>query len=183
MDRLIVIPYDPRWPEQYTEERVRLADALGATARRIEHHGSTAIPGMTAKPIIDIQISVRTLQPMEKFQLPLEALGYIHVPHEDDAFCPFFHRPDAWPHTHHVHIVAFGGDEEARTLAFRDYLRDHPDVARDYAALKSDLAAKFSANEFESRQGYAEAKSEFIDRITRLARARGYPRLASASVA
>jgi GrpB-like predicted nucleotidyltransferase (UPF0157 family) len=138
---------------------------------------------MAAKPIIDIQISVNTLQPVEKFRLPLEGLGYIHVPHEDDAFCPFFHRPRARPHTHHVHIVAFGGDEEARTLAFRDYLRDHPDVAREYAALKLDLVAQFSSREFASRQAYAEAKSEFIDRITRLARACGYPRLDSASVA
>jgi GrpB-like predicted nucleotidyltransferase (UPF0157 family) len=136
---------------------------------------------MAAKPIIDIQISVIALQPMEKFRLPLEGLGYIHIPHEDDVFCPFFHRPRAWPHTHHVHIVRHGGDEEARTLAFRDYIRDHPEVGRDYAALKLDLAAQFSAKEFVSRQGYAEAKSEFIYRVTRLARACGYPRLDSAS--
>ena len=177
MERLILSPYDPRWPEQYAKEHVRIAHALGATARRIEHHGSTAVPGMAAKPVIDIQISVGALQTMERFRIPLEELGYIHVPNEDDVFCPFFHRPRAWPHAYHVHVVAFGGDEEARTLAFRDYLRDHADVALEYATLKSNLASQFSAGEFASRQAYADAKSEFINRITQLARACDYPRL------
>jgi len=67
------------------------------------------------------------------------------VPHPDDAFCPYFHRPSAWPHTHHVHVVAPGGTEERRTLAFRDYLRGHPEVAREYERLKRGLAPHFDA--------------------------------------
>jgi len=140
----IVVPYDHRWPEQYAAERIRLLQALGTTARRIEHNGSTAIPGLAAKAIIDIQISVSALQPMDSYLAPLEQLGYTHVPHADDSFCPFFYRPAVWPHTHHVHVVEFGGEEEARTLAFRDYLRDHADIAREYAALKFALAQQFS---------------------------------------
>ncbi|HEX4961100.1 MAG TPA: GrpB family protein [Thermoanaerobaculia bacterium] len=175
---ITVVPYDPRWPKQYAEERIRLLHALGAIARRIEHNGSTAVPGLAAKPIIDIQISVDTLLPIDTYRIPLQRLGYAHVPHADDAFCPFFHRPAAWPHTHHVHVVAFGGEEEARTLVFRDYLRVHPGLAREYGVLKAELAQQHSASDAVSREAYAKAKSEFIDRIIRLARAGGYPHFA-----
>ncbi len=175
MPQLDVIPYDPRWPEQYVEERTRLSQALGDVAQRIEHNGSTSVPGLAAKPVIDIQISVVDLQPMDAYRIPLQQLGYFHVPHEDDAFCPFFHRPQEWPHTYHVHVVEIGSEEEARTLAFRDYLRDHTEVAEEYANLKLALAPQFSASEFDSHQAYADAKGELIERVIRLARAQGYP--------
>ena len=176
MRQLEVIVYDPRWPTLFEEERVRLHAALGELAVRIDHNGSTSVPGLAAKPVIDVQISVRTLQPIDAYRTPLQQLGYTHVPHADDSFCPFFHRPHEWPHTHHVHVVEAGGEEEARTLAFRDYLRDHADMAQEYAALKAMLARRFSAMEFESRQAYADAKGEFIERIVRTAREQGYPR-------
>ena len=160
-----VVPYDPAWPEQFALERDRLAAALGATAVRIDHNGSTAVPGLAAKPVIDIQIAVARLHPMAAYAPALASLGYTHVPHEDDAFCPFFHRPAAWPHTHHVHVVQAGGEEERRTLAFRDYLRAHADAAREYAALKQRLAREFSGEDFASREGYAAAKSAFVEAI------------------
>jgi GrpB-like predicted nucleotidyltransferase (UPF0157 family) len=130
---------------------------------------------LAAKPVIDIQISVRTLTPIDAYRAPLERVGYVHVPHADDAFCPFFHRPATWPHTHHVHVVEAGGTEEARTLAFRDYLRDHADARLAYAALKSRLAPQFSAETFGARQAYADAKGEFIEDIIATALAEGYP--------
>src|SRR5262249_50256518 len=114
---------------------------------------------------IDIQISVARLRPMEAYASALARLGYTHVPHEDDAVCPFFHRPAEWPHTHHVHVVEAGSEEEQRTLAFRDYLRAHPDAAREYEALKRRLADEFTGDDFPSREGYAQAKSAFIARI------------------
>jgi GrpB-like predicted nucleotidyltransferase (UPF0157 family) len=162
---MILSAYDPQWPIDFARERDRIAAALGAAALRIEHNGSTAVPGLDAKPIIDIQVSVAQLQPMEPYATPLAALGYVHVPHADDASCPFFHRPAVWPHTHHVHVVEAGGDEERRTLAFRDYLRNHPDAAREYAALKMRLAREFSGEDFASREGYAAAKGAFVARI------------------
>ena len=162
MPSLVVLPYDPRWREAFVAEHARLISALGGVARRIEHNGSTAVPGLAAKPIIDIQISVRALQPMDAYGIPLQQLGYIHLPHPDDAWCPFFHRPRQWPHTHHIHVVVSGDDEEDRTLAFRDYLCDHPAVAAEYAKLKMALAPRFSATEFGARQAYADAKGEFI---------------------
>jgi GrpB-like predicted nucleotidyltransferase (UPF0157 family) len=175
MRPLAIVPYDPRWPAQFARERARLAAALGAVALRIEHNGSTAVPGMAAKPVIDIQVSVAAVQPMTYLPL-LERLGYVHVPHADDAFCPYLHRPAAWPHSHHVHVVEAGGVEEARTLAFRDYLREHPAVVAAYARLKHDLAPHFSASDPAARQAYADAKGEFIERIIAAALAEGYPR-------
>ena len=162
---LQIVQHDPRWSEWFEAERQRLARALGAAAIRIEHHGSTAVPGLAAKPIIDIQISVARLHPMDGYAQALASLGYTHVPHPDDERCPFFHRPDEWPHSHHVHVVQTGSDEERRTLAFRDYLRTHPAAAREYEALKRKLAAELVGADAASRERYAHAKRDFVERI------------------
>jgi GrpB-like predicted nucleotidyltransferase (UPF0157 family) len=175
-ESLQIAPHDPKWPTAFAAERDRIATALGALALRIDHNGSTSVPGLAAKPIIDIQISVRSLQPIEPYAIRLTQLGYVHVPHPDDSFCPFFHMPAVWPHSHHLHVVQAGGAEERRTLAFRDYLRDHPEVARRYEQLKRELAPLHSAAEFSSRQAYADAKSAFVISITERAIAEGYPR-------
>ncbi|HEY7191930.1 MAG TPA: GrpB family protein [Vicinamibacterales bacterium] len=175
--RIEIVEYDPAWPAAFEVEAARIRRALGTLARRIDHHGSTAVPGLAAKPIIDIQISVATLQPLATFGAPLEATGYTHVPHPDDTFCPFFHRPALWPHTHHVHVVASGSEEERRTLAFRDYLRDHADAAREYEQLKRELAAQLVGADAESREAYAGAKTDFVQRVVAEALRSGYPRI------
>jgi GrpB-like predicted nucleotidyltransferase (UPF0157 family) len=167
---VIVVPYDPRWPAAFEAEAGRLRQALGPLALRIDHHGSTAVPGLAAKPIIDIQVSVASLQPLASYRERLEAAGYVHVPSEDDAVCPFFHRPPRWPHTHHVHVVELGGAEEQRTLAFRDYLRSHPRAARRYEELKLDLANRFAGVDPESREAYARAKSQFVEETLAIAK-------------
>lgn len=174
-DAIEIVPYDPAWPRAFAAERDRIAARLGDVAVRIDHHGSTAVPGLAAKPVIDIQVSVRRLQPLTEYAAPLARLGYVHVPHPDDAFCPFFHRPAAWPHTHHVHVVQSGGAEERRTLAFRDYLRAHPEAAREYEQLKRRLAPLHGAATFASRQAYADAKTEFVTRTTDRALGAGLP--------
>ena len=173
--RLQIVAYDPRWVREFDAERDRLARTLGGLAHRIDHHGSTAVPGLEAKPIIDIQVSVERLQPIRRYAEPLAMLGYFHVPHVDDAVCPFFHRPDQWPHTHHVHVVQSGGHEERRTLAFRDFLREHGDVALEYVTLKKHLAMLVDATQLSSREAYANAKSEFVERVVQKALAAGYP--------
>lgn len=173
---LEIAPYDPRWPDQFAAERDRIAAVLGTLAIRIDHNGSTSVPGLAAKPIIDIQISVAALERLEAYAPGLAQLGYVHVPHADDAFSVFFHRPAVWPYTHHVHVVQSGGIEERRTLAFRDYLREHADVAREYERLKRSLAPRFSAAEFATRQAYADAKGPFIEDVTQRALTAGYPR-------
>jgi GrpB-like predicted nucleotidyltransferase (UPF0157 family) len=171
-----IAPYDSRWPLEFEAERQRLARVLGDLARRIDHNGSTAVPGLEAKPIIDIQVSVDELQPLRAYAEPLASLAYVHLPHVDDAVCPFFYRPGGEPHTHHVHVVQSGGREERRTLAFRDFLREHRDVASEYVALKRQLAALVNAGELPSAEAYASAKSEFVERVVRMALAAGYPR-------
>ena len=171
-----IVSYDPHWPQEFEAERQNIADALGGIAVRIDHHGSTAVPGLDAKPIIDIQISVESLQPIEGYSVPLAEIGYLHVPHSDDSFCPFFHRPADWPHSHHVHVVQAGGEEERRTLAFRDFLREHAETAREYAQLKRRLGAQTDATDPSAREAYANAKSGFVDRVVQLALSMGYPR-------
>jgi len=175
-NKLEVAPYDPGWPAAFEAEAIRLRTALGTLALRIDHNGSTSIPGLRAKPIIDIQVSVASLQPIAAYGEKLRAIGYVHVTHPDDSFCPFFHRPRHWPHTHHVHVVEAGGAEERRTLAFRDYLRDHPAEAREYEHLKQSLARRFTATSCESREAYARAKTDFIERIVAMALSEGYQR-------
>lgn len=174
--RIEIVPYDPRWPAAFLSEASRLRGALDALALRIDHNGSTAVPGLGAKPIIDIQISVATLEPLAALAAKLTSVGYVHVPHPDDSFSPFFHRPLQWPHSHHVHLVERGGREERRTLAFRDYLRDHVEIAREYERLKRTLAERLVGNDRESREKYAEAKSDFVERVVTLAIEQGYPR-------
>jgi GrpB-like predicted nucleotidyltransferase (UPF0157 family) len=175
-NKLEVVPYDAGWPAAFEAEAIRLRTALGTLALRIDHNGSTSIPGLGAKPIIDIQVSVAALQPMAAYGERLQVVGYVHVPHPDDSFCPFFHRPPRWPHSHHVHVVEGGGAEERRTLAFRDYLRDHAAAAREYEHLKQSLARQLAATTRESREAYTRAKSDFIERIVARTSSSGYPR-------
>ena len=171
--KLEVVAYDPGWPAAFAAEAVRLRDTLGPLALRVDHHGSTAVPGLRAKPIIDIQVSVARLQPLTAYGERLQAIGYVHVPHPDDQICPFFHRPEGWPHSHHVHVVERGGSEERRTLAFRDYLRDHAAVARDYERLKERLMSQFSGDP-DAHEAYARAKGDFVERVVALALGSGY---------
>ena len=160
-----IVAYDSAWPSLFEAEASRIRSVLGGMAMRIDHNGSTSIPGMRAKPVIDIQVSVAALQPLAAYGDLLATIHYHHVSHPDDAFCPFFHRPANWPHTHHLHVVERGGLEERRTLAFRDYLRDHDDEAREYERIKIELARRLVGGDHESREAYAQAKSEFIERI------------------
>jgi GrpB-like predicted nucleotidyltransferase (UPF0157 family) len=179
---LEIVPYDPQWPAAFAAEAERIRVRLGTIALRIDHNGSTSVPGLAAKPVVDIQISVAALEPMDRYRQPLQSIGYVHVPHPDDSFCPFFHRPREWPHSHHVHVVRAGDAEERRTLAFRDYLREHPETARVYAQLKLRLAAQFSAVTQGAREAYADAKTEFIEQVIVAALKEGYPRLPPADM-
>ncbi|MBV8051503.1 MAG: GrpB family protein [Acidobacteriaceae bacterium] len=172
---LQIVSYNPRWVVEFEAEQERIVQALGKLALRIDHNGSTAVPGLDAKPIIDIQLSVKTLQPIEAYAGPLATLGCVHKPHPNDAVCPFFHRPTIWPHRYHIHVVQFGGEEERRTLAFRDFLREHGEVARKYAILKKHLAATIDAADASAREAYATAKTEFVERVVQTALAAGYP--------
>ncbi len=161
-----IVPYDTAWPAQFAAEAQRLRDGLGPLALRIDHVGSTSVPGLAAKPVIDIQVSVRDLAPLSQFEPSLAALGYTHLALGDfDRVYPFFQRPATWPSTHHVHLCQIDSLEESRHLAFRDWLRVHPEACRTYEALKRKLAATHDGATLASRERYSLAKTGFIESI------------------
>lgn len=155
--------YDPSWPRRFAIERDRLRHVLGEVALRIEHVGSTAVPGLAAKAVIDIQVSVEPGHTTEDLRPVLESRGYTYTPRP----FPFFHKPARWLHTHHVHVRAAGSRDERRTLAFRDFLREHPADRRAYELLKRCLAPAAEAETLDGRFRYSEAKSDFIQGIER----------------
>jgi GrpB-like predicted nucleotidyltransferase (UPF0157 family) len=150
---IAVVPYDPAWPGMFAAERDRLTGALGEVAVRIDHVGSTAVPGLAAKPWIDIQVGVLAMRPWDAYRDPLLALGYTHHPDDDDH--EFFDR-----RPHHVHVCTAGGDWARRHLAFRDLLRRDAAARAAYQEEKLRLAA-----EFDEVHAYTEAKSPIIRRL------------------
>lgn len=161
-----ILVYNPKWPEMFAEEASRIRKALGTLADRIEHVGSTAVPGLASKPVIDIQISVLSLSSRSVFDEMLKELGYTHFSLGDfDLVYPFFKRPITWPSTHHVHLCAKGSIQEQNHLAFRDHLRGNPVSAARYAELKKQLASLHHGDTLESQERYSLAKSAFISGV------------------
>jgi len=159
-----IVPYTAAWAEEFEAESHGLRRVLGARAVRIEHVGSTAVPGLAAKPVIDIQVSVQSLEPPQEFQVALAPLGYKFVSNGVfDREYPWFAKPGEWPSTHHVHLCVVGEEQEAKHLAFRDYLRQFPEQARAYEALKRRLAGEYDGTNLSSVVNYSLAKSEFIE--------------------
>jgi GrpB-like predicted nucleotidyltransferase (UPF0157 family) len=154
---------------------------LGPLAVRIDHVGSTSVPGLAAKPVIDIQVAVASLASLDPYAAPLAAAGYTHLADPDPEFersYPFFRKPADWPRTHHVHLCVAGSEMERRHLAFRDYLRDHHEVAAEYLELKRALAALHGGATHETRERYALAKGPFVTGVLARAIAEGYPKKA-----
>ena len=168
---VVLQEYDPRWPVLFETEALRLRAAFGSMALQIEHVGSTAVPGLAAKPVIDIQVSVASLAPHGRYVTALAGLGYRHVALGDfDLVYPFFHKPAEWPATHHVHLCEAAGEQEWKHLAFRDHLRAHPREAARYESLKRELARTHDVSTPRSMEAYSLAKSEFVAEVLRAAR-------------
>ncbi len=159
-DPILVAPYDPAWPDLFRQVAGRLRAALGAVAPRIDHIGSTAVPGLAAKPIIDIQISVADFEPLEAFRLPLERLGYRFRADNSERTKRYFREPPGTRRTH-IHVRRWGSWNEQFALLFRDYLRAHPAAAARYAEVKLDLARRYG-RDVRDRHAYVDAKSPFI---------------------
>jgi GrpB-like predicted nucleotidyltransferase (UPF0157 family) len=134
-----------------------LREALGDVALPIDHIGSTSIPGLAAKPIVDIQISVAELEPVNPFRDPLEALGYVFRADNIERTKRYFReRPGS--RRERIHVRKAGSWGEQFALLFRDYMRTHPDEGEQYARLKRNLAERYR----NDRHGYTEAKNPFI---------------------
>jgi GrpB-like predicted nucleotidyltransferase (UPF0157 family) len=167
---IVIAPYDPAWLARFDAEAERIRQAFGSRALRVEHVGSTSVPGLAAKPVIDIQVSVPSLEPRDIYNSWLSGLGYTHFSLGSfDVVYPFFKRPVGWPSTHHVHLCVVGSVQEQEHLAFRDYLRCNLDVAAEYASLKRKLAGAHHGQTMESQEQYSLSKTEFV--VSVLARA------------
>lgn len=151
-----VVPYDPAWASRFEEWRIRLADAIGPAARRIEHVGSTSVPGLAAKPIIDIQVSVDDPEDEASYVSAIERCGLVLRSREPGH--RYFRPPAGRGRDVHVHVCAVGSPWQRAHLLFRDYLRAHPAVRDAYAVLKRDLARHYAAD----RLAYTDAKSAFV---------------------
>jgi len=152
----------------FEDERSVIEAALGGVAARIEHVGSTSVVGLAAKPVIDIMAGLEDFSLADSLVPKIEALGYEYV-QKYEAVMPFrrfFLKERGGVRLSQIHMVGIGTEFWERTLLFRDYLRQHPNVAADYAALKQELAQR----EWDHVNDYADAKTEFIRGIEREAR-------------
>ncbi|MGD0249969.1 MAG: GrpB family protein [Thermoplasmata archaeon] len=166
---VLLVEYDPMWPRLFAREAARIRAALGARAIRVEHIGSTAVPGLVAKPIIDILLVVTASADEASYVPALEAAGYvlrIREPgwHEHRLF----KGPDI---DLNLHVFSLGSGEIERVLSLRDRLRSSPADREVYAQTKRDLATKT----WKYRQNYADAKAEVIEAILLRANASSAP--------
>lgn len=156
-----IVAYDPEWPARFEEERPALADTIGGFATGGIHHvGSTAVPDLDAKPIIDILIGVESLDASRPTFDPLARLGYMYAPYLADEM-HWFCKPNPSRRTHHLHLAPVSGRRYRDELDFRDQLRANPDLAQRYADLKRSLAHRFERD----REGYTQAKTTSISEI------------------
>lgn len=164
---IVIAAYDPAWPRLFAREAARIAEACGERVVAIEHVGSTAVPGLAAKPIIDIMPGVRALADADACIGAMVSLGYEYVSAFEDALPErrYFRRYTDGVRSHHVHMVELGGSFWERHLLFRDYLRAHREVAMEYEQLKRDLARIH-----EDTVSYADAKTDFIQSVEGRAR-------------
>jgi GrpB-like predicted nucleotidyltransferase (UPF0157 family) len=172
MDDIEIVAYDPAWPSLFEQEAIRLRAALkGEAISGLEHFGSTAIPRLAAKPIIDILIAVPSIKTARAvFPARLTSLAYVFWPDNPKTDRLFFVKgmpPYGERRTHHVHVTEPEGELWQR-LVFRDYLRAHPDEAERYEALKQRLAVEHRMD----REAYTAAKSDYVANVVRKARAR-----------
>lgn len=158
---IVIVDYDPQWAGLYEDERRRLLAVFGLAARSIEHIGSTSVPGLAAKPIIDISLALRDRSEVTQYSAGLLALGYQELP-----ILPVFQRRlfSKGPYnegTHHLHVTDYGSDTWLQPIVFRDYLRVHPDVAQAYAVVKRIAAAHHQ----KDLDGYHDEKAPFVAHV------------------
>ncbi|MGH2752830.1 MAG: GrpB family protein [Actinomycetota bacterium] len=162
---IVIVGYDPEWPVAFAAERERLRRGLDDAIERIDHVGSTSVPGMLAKPIIDIQISVAAFDPAGRYHEPLLGMGYIHRP--DDEPRHRFYKLDLDDRTlFHVHVCESGKDWESDHLLFREFLRAHPIIAEKYGEQKREAASHFTTD----RDRYMNAKAPHLAGLMEQAR-------------
>ncbi len=164
---IIVVAYDPKWPALYDEEKSRILAALAKREACLEHFGSTSIPGLAAKPVIDIAMGIQQLDQASQYITVLESLGYVYMP-ELEAELPerrFLWRVAPGGQRYHISLTEIHRPVWEQPLAFRDYLRLHPEAAAEYGKLKEKLAAQSGSD----IGAYIYGKTEFVERILQAA--------------
>ncbi|MGH2397471.1 MAG: GrpB family protein [bacterium] len=159
-----LFPYTAEWRRLFEEEKTRLQAVIGQYVLDIQHVGSTAIPGMIAKPIIDIGIAVMVFEEARVCIAPIEQLGYEYRGEQGIPRRHYFVKGE--PRTHHIHMNEIGSRDWQDQVLFRDYLIRHPERAEEHAGLKQDLARRFPTD----REAYLDGKASYIDRVVRMAR-------------
>jgi GrpB-like predicted nucleotidyltransferase (UPF0157 family) len=167
---IVLVPYDPGWPSRFAASRDEIMAACNGLVIEVHHIGSTAIPGIAAKPVIDMLPVVRRFEDGFACVALLQSLGYESRGEYGIEGRHYFVRGN--PRSHQVHMFAADHPEVERHLLFRDYLNAHPEERAAYERLKRELAERFRSDV----QAYAAAKTPFCDRIVHLARAAGLPR-------
>ncbi len=164
-ESITIVDYDPRWPTLFDNEAAAVEAAIGPwVTGGIHHVGSTAVPGMAAKPIIDIHVGVADLKSALPCIAVLAPLEYCYAPYRPEIM-HWFCKPDPAARTHHLHLVPTGSLRYREELAFRDYLRQHTAQAHAYEQLKRALAERFP----DDREAYTDGKSEFVLQVTKRA--------------
>jgi GrpB-like predicted nucleotidyltransferase (UPF0157 family) len=170
VEPVFVVPYDPRWPSLFALERSRVEAVVGPWLEVVEHVGSTAVPGLDAKPVIDLMVGVRDIQGARRCIRPLEEIGYSYWaenPNPDRMLFVRFVDTRRTSRSHNLHVVEVGGDLWNDRIVFRDHLRSHPEAVDEYARFKQVLAERLR----DDREAYTRAKTDFILAILERARA------------
>jgi GrpB-like predicted nucleotidyltransferase (UPF0157 family) len=161
---ITIVAYDPSWPTRFEAEKQLVVAALRGRVGDIQHVGSTAVPGLAAKPIIDIMVGVNDLDTAAPCIDLLAALDYCYAPYRPEIM-HWFCKPSPHRRTHHLYLLVQGDPEWRARLAFRDFLRQHPETAAEYETLKRRLS-RLHEND---RDAYTEGKGEFVRRVVRMA--------------
>jgi GrpB-like predicted nucleotidyltransferase (UPF0157 family) len=160
MSRVLVVEYDPTWPARYEAEAALVKRALGGLQVAIEHVGSTSVPGLAAKPTIDLAAGLRTLELDSATMERLDALGYEHRGEMGVPGRRYFRKGTSYPREFNLHVVRWDGALWRDYLSFRDHLRTHPQTAKRYAERKRDLATASA-----DLEAYGQGKRAFIAEV------------------
>ena len=166
MRKVEVVPHDRQWKQMFEVESQRVIEVLGENVVAIHHIGSTAIANIYAKPIIDLLVAVKDIAKIDRYNAPMESLGYEAMGEFGIRDRRFFRKHNSEGiRTYHIHIFDVGSEQVNRHLAFRDYLIAHPEIAQQYSELKRKLAREFP----HDIEGYMDGKDGFIKEINRKA--------------
>jgi GrpB-like predicted nucleotidyltransferase (UPF0157 family) len=162
--KAVVCDYDPAWKVSFETEKSLLKDVLRGVVLNIEHIGSTAVPGLAAKPIVDILMEVAGFSELDNLTAEMAAIGY-KAKGENGIRGRRYFQKGGILRTHHLHVFQNGDPNLERHIAFRDFLRNHDEVVRMYEILKRDLASRFE----NEKEKYQDGKSEFVSKYQKIA--------------